>query len=98
QFLGTLTPYFGGTPLATVPLQGGVSAPTTIMLPPIFGQAVLWVEDGTEGGSYATGTTPPLWFRDPFIADIQTPTDETSLDALSSSPLQNKQVRVSGSR
>jgi hypothetical protein len=39
-----------------------------------------------------------IWYRDPYIADIQTPSDEMALDALESSPLENKQVTVNGSR
>lgn len=99
QFLGTLTPELGGSaPLTTIMLTDGVSAPATVMLPPVFGPTVLWVEDDSEGGTYPTGTSPVLWFGDPFIADISTPEDEMALDALSSSPLELKQVTVSGSR
>jgi len=98
QFLGTLTPELGRAPLATVDLVAGVSQPTNVALPPVFGPTVLWVDDPTPGGSYATGTSPILWFRDPFIADISTPRDENALDALESSPLELKQVRVSASR
>lgn len=99
QFLGTLSPELG-TPLphATVALAGGVSAPTTIPLPRVFGPTVIWVEDDREGGTYPTGTSPILWFRDPFIADVSTPRDEMALDALSASPLEGKQVTVSASR
>lgn len=99
QFLGTLTPELGsGTPLATVTMQNGVSGTTTVNLPPLYGPSVIWVEDGGDGGSYATGTAPTLWFPDPYIHDISAPTSETALDALVSSPLDNKQVTVSGSR
>lgn len=100
QFLGTLTPnHEKGVPLATVPLVAGVSANATISLPPVFGATEIWFED-TNGAdaSYALGATVPLWFRDPTIADFQTPTDEAALDALERSPLQNKQIAVSQSR
>jgi hypothetical protein len=59
----------------------------------------VWVEHSTgPNPTYATGTSPKLWFRDPTISDISTPTDEASLAALASSPLELKQVRVRGSR
>lgn len=99
QFLGTLTPALGSAaPLATITLTDGVSPASTVMLPRVFGPTVLWVEDDREGGTYPTGTSPVLWFRDPFISDISTPRDEMALDALESSPLELKQVNVSGSR
>ncbi len=98
QYLGTLTPELGTTPLTTVALQDGVSPPTAVALPSVFGPTVLWVEDGGTDGSYATGTSPVLWYRDPYVVDIQTPRDETAIDALTASPLELKQVTVSGSR
>jgi hypothetical protein len=81
-----------------------------VTLPTVLGPTTLWIEDGPKAiqGSrkidpayaptYATGTSPVLWFRDPFIADIQRPVDETRGDALQVSPLQNKQVAVDESR
>jgi hypothetical protein len=99
QFLGTLTPELGASPLAHVTLTAGVSNATMIDLPPVFGPTILWIEDGTrDGATYATGTSPTLWYRDPFMQDISKPLDETALDALSSSPLENKQVGVNASR
>jgi hypothetical protein len=99
QFLATLTPSLGSTPLASIKLTNGVSATTTIALPPVFGATTLWIED-SEGAepTYATGTSPALWFRDPFIEDFQRPVDEMGIGALTVSPLQNKQIRISGSR
>ncbi|HUQ07408.1 MAG TPA: hypothetical protein VM261_33175 [Kofleriaceae bacterium] len=99
QFLGTLTPTLGSAqPLATVMLTDGVSQPSTVMLPRVYGPTVLWVEDDREGGTFPTGTSPVLWFRDPYISDISTPRDPMALDALESSPLELKQVTVTGSR
>lgn len=99
HFLGTLTPELGANfPLAIVTLTDGVSEPSMVTLPVVFGPTTLWVEDGREGGTYATGVSPILWYRDPYVADISRPDDEMALDALSSSPLELKQVTVSGSR
>jgi hypothetical protein len=99
QFLGTLTPTLGSAqPLATVMLTDGVSQPSTVTLPRVYGPTVLWVEDDREGGTFPTGTSPILWFRDPFVADISTPRDPMALDALESSPLELKQVTVTASR
>lgn len=98
------------TPLAVFHMTAGRAMNQSVALPPVLGPTTLWIEDGPKpvvGGrkvdasyvpTYATGTSPVLWFRDPFIFDIQTPVDETRIDALQVSPLQNKQVSVSASR
>lgn len=99
QFLGTLTPALGTPiPFATIELVDGASASVDLTLPAVFGETRLWIEDGGDDGTFATGTSPALWYRDPFIADISTPRDQGALDALSASPLQNKQVTVTDSR
>jgi len=99
NFLGTLTPYLDAPPLLTIQMNGGVSANQTVMLPPVFGPATLWFDDGgATDPTYASGASPTLWYPDPFIADIQTPADEMALDALQKSPLEQKQVSVRGSR
>lgn len=99
NFLGTLTPYLGGVPLATVKMSAGKATNQMIMLPRVYGAATLWLDDGKdENATYASGASPVIWYRNPYIADIQTPSDEMALDALESSPLENKQVTVRGSR
>jgi hypothetical protein len=103
QFLGTLTPELQDMPLATLTMTNGVATNQTIMLPPtVFGATTLWFDNGAGfGDEYVfgavTGTSPALWYRDPFIADLQRPANETSLDALSITPLTDKQVRVGAS-
>jgi hypothetical protein len=105
QFLGTLTPTFdttsgtGSDPLATIHMTAGTSTEHAIQLPLVFGPTTLWVDDARSADpTYATGTSPTIWYRDPFIADIQRPESETSLDALTVSPLQNKQITINASR
>lgn len=99
QFLGSITPTLDSpVPLTKLNMTNG-KATGTITLPPVFGPTVVWVEHskGTNP-TFATGTSPKLWFRDPTIADISTPSDESSLAALATSPLELKQVRVQSSR
>jgi hypothetical protein len=98
QFLGSLTPELALPPLLTITLTNGVSAPTTIPLPPVYGPTTIWVQDDRPGGSFATGVSPTFWYQEPKTADLQRPRDEGGLAALSVSPLQNKQVTVLGSR
>jgi hypothetical protein len=97
QFLGTLSPYFGGMPLATVQMNAGKGTLST-MLPPVFGPTTLWFDDGSDSSpTYATGVSQTLWYPDPSIRDIQMP-DETSPTSLTNSPLENKNVTVNFSR
>lgn len=99
HYLGGLTPELGSEPLDTLRLDGGTSGEVTLELPPVFGPTFLWIEH-TRGDdpTYATGTSPTLWYRDPFLVDVSRPEDEMALDALESSPLEEKQINVSGSR
>jgi hypothetical protein len=99
QYLGTLTPALGAPPLMTFHMTNGVAMNQTVDLPPTFGPTTLWIDDDqAQHPTYATGTSPTLWYEDPTIADVQTPTSETALDALLDSPLSGKQVTVNGSR
>ncbi len=99
QYLGSLTPaHDAALPLATIDMTAGVTGVATVTLPPVFGPTTIWVEDNGPGGSFAAGTSPALWYREPTTADISTPRDPMALDALSASPLQNKQVTVKTSR
>lgn len=99
NFLGTLTPYLDAQPLRTITVANGVATNQTVMLPPVFGPATLWFDDaGAMTPTYATGASPTLWYRDPYIVDIQRPLDEMALDALQKSPLEMKQVAVRQSR
>ena len=99
NFLGTLTPYLDSAPLTTIQMNGGVATNQSITLPPVFGPATLWFDDGgAPEPTFASGASPTLWYRDPFLADIQTPLDEMALDALEKSPLEQKQITVRASR
>jgi hypothetical protein len=100
QFLGTLTPDLGSVdPLATFHVTQGKSTDQEIQLPIVFGPTTIWIDDGqNDDPTYATGTSPTLWFNDPFIKDIQQPANEQAIDALSNAPLDSKNVQVNASR
>lgn len=75
----------------------------TITMPTAFGKTFLWVEDVTDTplrqATFATGTSPVLWYREPTIFDISTPdSKQSAASQLRFSPLSGKQVRVSGSK
>src|SRR3569623_3801451 len=99
HILGTLTPSLGDSPLATVQMTNGQGS-LTLTLPSAFGPTTVWLDDFTDGDSatYATGVSPTLWFRDPFVADIQTPSSETSIAALAAAPLDTKNIDVRASK
>jgi hypothetical protein len=99
QFLGTLTPTLDAVPLDTVEMTAGHAMAKVVNLPPVYGATTIWVDDGKNASpTYATGTSPALWYPDPHIVDLQKVPNEAALDALISSPLQNKQIRVDTSR
>ena len=99
HFLGTLTPYLGHpTTLPSVTMKDGVGQ-VSLTLPPVFGPTTVWFDDGADANpTSTTGVSPTLWYRDAFIADIQTPLSETSLDALQVGPLDTKNIDVRASR
>lgn len=104
QFLGTLTPELSDQPLLRFDITNGEAAEQTVTLPEsVLGPTTLWIDNGKGIGSDyeagpITGTSPTLWYSDPFISNIQTPRDEMGLDALAVGPLTDKQVSVSASR
>ena len=104
QFLGTLTPDIDQMPLVTIQLTNGQAMGQVITLPAsVLGPTTLWFDNGTGlGADYeygaVGGTSETLWYRDPYIADLQTPRSETAVDALTITPLTDKQISVSDSR
>src|SRR5690606_25551937 len=99
HFLGSLTPDLGDEPLATVTMTGGRSAEIPLELPPVFGQTFLWVvHTRGDAPTFATGTSPTLWYRDPALIDVSRPADEMALDALESYPLEGEKIQVGALR
>jgi hypothetical protein len=122
QFLGTLSPELNSPPTSTcgigvklpctVAVTNGMgTAKVDLSNTPVFGPTTLWFDNGTDAGpdyqhGAITGTSPTLWYRDPFIADIQRPTCDAAAtplcmpleDPLGQGPLEDKQIRVSKSR
>ena len=126
QFLGTLSPELSAAPKAScvtdglpcsVPIVNGMgSATLNLTTTPVFGPTTLWFDNGTDAGpdyhhGAITGTSPTLWYRDPFVADLQAPSCENTTvtpptapscmslqDPLGQGPLEDKQIRVGVSR
>jgi len=99
HFLGTLSPYLGGTPLKTIQMVHGVAMNQSMTLPPVFGPTTLWFDDdGATDPTFAGGTSATLWYRDPFTGDCQRPASESAIDALSNEPLNGKNVTINSSQ
>jgi hypothetical protein len=98
-------PFYLGTlsgPAQSLAIAGGAGTMTYTM-PAAFGPTYLWVEDtsdtsGDRAPTYATGTTPKIWYREPFLEDISTPDLGDTSTWLAHDRLEAKQVRVSGSK
>jgi hypothetical protein len=99
HYLGTLSPDLNSPAnMLTVSMAGGKGTFSTT-LDKTYGPTTVWFGDDLDpNATYATGISPTLWYRDPFISDIQTPTSETTIDAFSAAPLDTKNVAVSTSR
>src|SRR5262249_49210014 len=86
------------TPLTVTNGKGAA----TLELPITFGATYLWVEDATgdahRAPSYAAGVSPMIWFREPFLDDIQRPDLDDRASGLRHSPLENKQAKIAGSK
>ncbi len=99
HYLGTLTPYLVGTPITKINVVNGVAMNQTVVLPATFGPTTIWVDDFQDASpTYATGVSATLWFRDPFISDIQNPIGFTGNDVYDFAPLDGKNVSVKTSR
>jgi hypothetical protein len=95
HFLGSLTP----TGINVLMTAGAGTA--TVALPPVLGPTYLWVEDTIDVDrvpTYATGTSPVLWYREPLVGDISTPDLGAPSVWLEASPYEGKQVRVETSK
>jgi hypothetical protein len=99
HYLGTLTPYLTAAPLSTVTMTHGVAMNQQVNLPPVYGPTTIWLDDDSSADpEFVAGTSPTLWYRDPFTADLQRPSSESAIDALSNEPLNGKNVSVNGSQ
>jgi len=99
HYLGTLSPYLTGAPLSTVQMVHGKAMNQQVLLPPVYGPTTIWLDDDSSANpEFVAGTSPTLWYRDPFTTDLQRPSSETAIDALSNEPLNGKNVSVNGSQ
>ncbi|MGZ6950313.1 MAG: hypothetical protein ACXVJY_19760 [Ilumatobacteraceae bacterium] len=81
----------GSLPVETIHLTGGQVLGHTVTLPQAFGATTLWIDDPA---SHATGASPTIYFRNPFVADIQTPPDVNAMNATFCSPFNGKFIIV----
>jgi hypothetical protein len=81
----------GNHPIETVQLSHGMLMSHTLQLPVAFGATSVWLD---EPISHATGASPTIYFRNPLIAEVQTPPDLTASNATFCSQFNNKFVII----
>jgi len=79
------------SPIESIMLPGGTLMGHSVTLPQAFGATTLWIE---EPSSHATGASPTIFYRNPFIADVQTPPDIHASNASFCSPFKGKFIIV----
>jgi hypothetical protein len=100
HFLGSLSPSLDSSQvLQDVAMTEGRTGEFSMELPIAYGPTVIWAEHSLgDAPTWATGTSPTLWYRDAYLADVSRPVNESALDALERSPLEAKQVNITASR
>ncbi len=81
----------GNKPLETIHVSKGTMSNHTVQLPSAYGSTSIWLD---EPKSHATGASPTIYFRNPFIAEVQTPPDLTAPNATFCSPFNNKFIII----
>jgi hypothetical protein len=81
----------GNKPIETLHILKGQMQNHTVQLPSAYGSTSIWLD---EPISHATGASPTIYFRNPFIAEVQTPPDPMAPNATFCSPFNNKFIVV----
>jgi hypothetical protein len=81
----------GNDPIATIHMAGGAAQNQTVMLPQAFGPTAIWLDDPV---SHATGASPTMYFRNPYITEVQTPPDLTASNATFCSSFDGKYIVI----
>jgi hypothetical protein len=79
------------SPIETIHLAGGQVKGHTVTLPVAYGATSLWLDEQTN---HATGASPTIYFRNPYITDVQTPPDTTAANATFCTPFAGKFIIV----
>jgi hypothetical protein len=85
----------GTTPIEKLHVVKGKVTNHTVVLPSAYGSTSIWLD---EPISHATGASPTIYFRNPFIDEVQTPPDLTASNATFCSPFNNKFITVDHAR
>src|SRR5262249_415122 len=81
----------GTMPIATIHLTQGTALQQQVTLPQAFGPTAIWLD---EPISHATGASPVIYFRNPLIADVQTPPDLLAANATFCTPFDPKFIII----
>jgi hypothetical protein len=78
-------------PVEQITLPAGELQNHQVNFPQAFGAATLWIDEPLSG---ATGASPTIYYRNPFVADIQTPPDLNAVNASFCSSFSGKFIIV----
>lgn len=80
-------------PLATLRLSAGRAVGRTVDLPQAFGPTNLWIE---ERSTHVIGASPTIYFRNPYISDVQKPLDLAAPNVTFCTPFEKRFVLIDG--
>jgi hypothetical protein len=92
------------TPLQTIRISGGAALGQTVHIERAYGISNIWVQEAVQDpnrmppplttNSHSVGTSPPIYFANPTIPDVQTPLDLTAPTATYCTPFNGKHVII----
>jgi hypothetical protein len=85
----------GNKPIETLHVLNGQMLNHTVQLPSAYGSTSIWLD---EPVSHATGASPTIYFRNPFVDEVQQPPDLTAPNATFCSPFNNKFIIIDHAR
>jgi len=81
----------GAVPIEQIHMPGGVLLDHSVTLPAAYGATTLWIDEPISG---ATGASPTIYYRNPYVADVQTPPDINATNASFCTPFNGKFIII----
>jgi hypothetical protein len=81
----------GAVPIEQIHMPGGVLLNHSVTIPQAYGATTLWIDEPISG---STGASPTIYYRNPFVADVQTPPDINAANASFCTPFNGKFIII----